>query len=113
MPNEIHQCRCPHCQQEDAHPDQLHHRQINLLMSNLNEQQRRWYVALESFKIGRGGIDLMSQITGMDQKTIRRGRKELEVELEGRPMNRVRLEGGGRPTVEKKQQESSITLKRR
>jgi len=68
MPNEIHQCRCPRCQQEDAHRDQLHHRQINLLMSNLNEQQRRWYVALESFNIGRGGIDLMSQITGMDQK---------------------------------------------
>ncbi len=103
MPNEIHQCQCPHCQQEDAHLDQLHHRQINLLMSTLNEQQRRWYVALESFKIGRGGIELMNQITGMDQKTIRRGRKELETDLEGCPMNRVRLKGGGRPTVEKKQ----------
>jgi hypothetical protein len=51
----------------------------------------------------------MNLITGMDKKTIWRGRKELETELEGRPMNRVRLEGGGRPTVEKKHQKSSIT----
>ena len=109
MSKEIHQCQCSHCQHEDEHPDQLHHRQINLLMSHLNEQQRRWYVALESSKIGRGGVDLMSLITGMDKKTIWRGRKELETELEGRPMNRVRLEGGGRPTVEKKHQKSSIT----
>ena len=43
----------------------------------------------------------MNQITGMDHKTIRRGREELEAELEGRPMNRIRVEGGGRPTVEK------------
>jgi hypothetical protein len=113
MSKEIHQCHCPHCQQEDTHPDQLHHRQINLLMSNLNEQQRRWYVALESFKIGPGGISLMNQITGMDHKTIRRGREELEAELEGRPVNRIRVEGGGRPTVEKKQQKSSITLNKR
>ena len=109
MSKEIYQCQCPHCQQEDAHPDQLHHHQINLLLNHLNEQQRRWYVALESVKIGRGGIELMTQITGVGQKTIWRGRKELEAELEGRPLDRVRLEGGGRPTVEKKTRKSSTT----
>ena len=102
MSNEIHQCQCVRCQQADVHPDQLHHRQINLLMSSLNEQQRRWYVALESIKIGRGGIELMNQITGVDQKTIRRGRKEFETELKERPMDRIRVEGGGRPSVKKK-----------
>ena len=109
MSKEIHQCQCPLCQQEELHPDQLHHHQINLLISHLDEQQRRWYVALESFKIGRGGIELMTQITGIGQKTIRRGRQELETELERRPLNRVRLEGGGRPKVEKKLQKSSTT----
>ena len=108
MSNEIHQCQCAHCQQEGAHPDQLHHRQINLLMSSLNEQQRRWYAALESLKIGRGGIKLMTQITGMDRKTIRRGRKEFETELKERPMDRIRVEGGGRPTVKKKVLKSSM-----
>jgi hypothetical protein len=77
-------------------------------MSRLNEQQRRWYIALESNKLGRGGIELMNQITGMDQKTIRRGRKELETELKERPMERVRVKGGGRPTVKKKARESSV-----
>ena len=101
MSKEIHRCQCPLCQQEESHPDQLHHRQINLLMSSLNEQQRRWYAALESLKIGHGGIELMTLITGVGQKTIWRGRKELEAELEGRPMDRIRVEGGGRPTVKK------------
>ena len=107
--SEIYQCQCGHCQQEDAHPDQLHHHQINLLISHLDEQQRRWYVALESVKIGHGGIELMTQITGVGQKTIRRGRQELETELEGRPLKRVGLKGGGRPTVEKKLRKSSAT----
>jgi hypothetical protein len=44
----------------------------------------------------------MHQITGMDQKTIRRGRRELEKELEGRPRDRIRLQGGGRNRVGKK-----------
>jgi len=98
----IHDCQCPHCQQENEHPDQLYHHQINLLISRLDEQQRRWFVAFESLKLGHGGIELMHQITGMDQKTIRRGREELEKELAGRPRDRIRLQGGGRNRVEKK-----------
>ncbi len=82
---------------------------MNLLMSRLDEQQRRWYVALESFKLGHGGVGLMSTITGMDEKTIWRGRKELEAELEGRPTDRVRLEGGGQPAVEKRRRKSLRT----
>ena len=76
-------------------------------MSRLDEQQRRWYAALESFKIGSGGIILMSQITGLDPKTIRRGRQELESELQERPTERVRLPGGGREKAEKKHPKSS------
>ena len=44
----------------------------------------------------------MTLITGVGQKTIRRGRKEFETELKERPMDRIRVEGGGRPTVKKK-----------
>jgi len=98
----IHVCQCPHCQQKNEHIDKAYHRQINLLISQLNEQQRRWYVAVESNRLGHGGIELMHQITGMDIKTIRRGRREMAAELEGRPQNRIRLEGGGRSAVEKK-----------
>ena len=69
---------------------------MNLFLSRLDEQQRRWYAALESMRVGHGGDRLMSLITGMDEKTIRRGRRELDVSLDGRPMDRVRVPGGGR-----------------
>jgi hypothetical protein len=75
---------------------------MNLLLSRLDEQQRRWYVALEAKKLGRGGATLMSQVTGMHVDTIRRGRQELDDQLRTRPTDRVRLPGGGRPPVEKK-----------
>jgi hypothetical protein len=102
--SKAHICQCPHCQQETDHPDKELHRQMNLFLSRLDEQQRRWYVALESKKMGRKGDRLLSQITGMDEKTIRRGRRELEASLAGRPTEQVRLPGGGRPPVEKKTQ---------
>ena len=80
------------------------HSQMNLLLSRLNEQQRRWYVALEAKKIGHGGVKQMSIITGMDSDTIKRGRLELEDSLSARPVERVRVVGGGRPKVENKTQ---------
>jgi hypothetical protein len=99
---EIGTCHCPHCQQDGEHPDRALHSQINLLLSRLDEQQRRWYAALESNRIGHGGDRLVSQITGLDAKTIRRGRAELAAALQDRPRDRVRLPGGGRPRLEKK-----------
>ena len=99
--NAVHQCECPNCQQADDHPDKKLHHQVNLLLSRLDEQQQRWYVALEAKKLGHGSMALMSRITGMSADTIRRGRDELDNELRERPVDRVRLPGGGRPRVEK------------
>jgi hypothetical protein len=75
---------------------------MNLLMSRLDESQRRWYAAVESARLGHGGDKKLSEITGLDEKTIRRGREEMNESLESRPIDRVRLEGGGRPLEEKK-----------
>jgi hypothetical protein len=99
---QVHECQCPHCQQADDHPDRARHHQMNLFLSRLNEQQRRWYVALEAERLGSGGTGLVAQITGLDPKTIQRGRDELAAELAERPVDRVRQVGGGRPPVEKK-----------
>jgi hypothetical protein len=96
----IRLCQCEICQQKTDHPDKKLHYMINLFLSELNEQQRRWFVALEANRIGRGGVSLMSQITGLDEKTIHRGQQELEQSLVGRPKDRVRLAGGGRPILE-------------
>jgi predicted transcriptional regulator len=76
------------------------HRQINLLARRLDEQQRRWFIAFEAMRFGWGGIQRLSQITGLSPHTIRRGRRELEAGLAHRPTERVRAAGGGRPTRE-------------
>jgi hypothetical protein len=75
---------------------------MNVFLSRLNEQQRRWYVALESKKVGHGGDSLLTLITGMDVETIRRGRSELEEDLANRPSEGIRQAGGGRVALEKK-----------
>ncbi len=49
---EIHLCQCAHCQQKTGHPDQELHWQMNLLLTRLDEQQRYWYVAVESNRMG-------------------------------------------------------------
>jgi len=102
LKREIHTCQCRNCKQSDNNSDRAHHQQMNLLLSRLDEQQRRWYAAVEADKIGRGGIHLLSLITGLDEKTIARGQQEMADGLNSRPVERVREPGGGRPYAEKK-----------
>ena len=104
---DVPQCQCPHCLGPEPHPDRGIHRQMNLLFSRLDEQQRRWYAAVESAKIGHGGDRFISRVTGLHVDTIRRGREELAASLADRPADRVRLPGGGRPALEKKSPRSS------
>jgi hypothetical protein len=103
----VHVCGCPDCTAGSHHPNKALHRNLNLVLSRLDEQQRRWLVALESQKLGHGGDTRLAQITGLHPDTIRRGREELDAELEGRPTNRVRNPGAGRPPVKKKIRPSS------
>lgn len=98
----IHKCQCAACLADQEREEWKIHHQMNVLLSRLDEQQRRWYVALESKKIGHGGDVELSTITGMDVETIRRGRRELDDDLVSRPIERIREEGSGQPPVEKK-----------
>jgi hypothetical protein len=102
MAGEIHQCGCRLCGSNQEHPDKMMHHQMNLLLSRMDEKQRRWYAAVEANRLGHGGLKQVSEITGLAAKTIRRGQQELARELEGCPDNQVRLPGAGRPPVEKK-----------
>jgi hypothetical protein len=99
---DVHQCHCPLCLGDGDHSDCLLHRHLNRLLSRLSEQQRRWVVALESERVGRGGDRLLSRITGLDVETIRRGRRELNGSLRDCPLGRIRRPGAGRPPVKKK-----------
>lgn len=101
---EIHQCKCEICQEPEAHPKKKEHHRMNVFLSRLDEQQRRWYAALEAEKLGHGGLEKMAKISGLNVNTISRGRTELANDLQERPTQRVRVKGGGRKAVEKKDQ---------
>lgn len=75
---------------------------MNVLLSRLNEQQLRWYIALGSKKVGHGGDQRLSEIAGMDDETIQRGRRDLDEDLVSRPPERTRETDGGQPAAEKR-----------
>jgi hypothetical protein len=71
-----------------------------LFYSLLDEQQRRLYAGLESYRRGHGGDLQLAQALGLDEETVARRRREL---LAGDVQaDRVRRPGGGRPRAEKK-----------
>lgn len=82
---------------------------MNLLLSRMDEDHRRWYVALESLKFGRGGDRQLARITGLNVATIRKGRRELSGSLKDSPAERIRCRGAGRSPLKKKTRHSSMT----
>ncbi len=99
----VQTCLCAVCQHAEENPATAdHHRQMNLLLSRLDEQQRRWYAAVEANRVGAGGAQVVARITGLSVKTIHRGQQDVADSLATRPTERVRVVGGGRPRAEKK-----------
>jgi hypothetical protein len=98
----IHQCECEVCKTGLDVEVVKSHQRINLFSSRLNEPQRRWYVATLSEEADRPSDRRLALITGLDEKTIRRGKAELQDQLSALPMDRQRREGGGRLRAEKK-----------
>jgi hypothetical protein len=73
---------------------------LPVFLATLNEKQRRLYAGFESVKWGAGGDAAIAAITGLNIKTVARGRREL-LSRNFLP-DRIRAAGGGRPAVEKK-----------
>ena len=71
-----------------------------LLLSVLNEKQRRLYLGLESMKLGHGGDAKISRMTGVNVKTIALGRRQLQAG--NITMERIREVGAGRHSRQKK-----------
>src|SRR5271156_5561105 len=61
----------------------------------LNEQSLRRFVAMEARALGRGGVSLMSRISGLARSTIYHGLSDIRHNVSA-PPGRVRKEGGGR-----------------
>lgn len=79
--------------------DQLKSKYIDI-KSYLNEKSRRIWAAIEAQAYGRGGIELLHQVTKLSKPTIYQGIKDLK---EGPPSNnfplRIRKKGGGRKSI--------------
>lgn len=103
-PAQVHLCACEACKAGSDLIIQQHHERINLLRSCLTEPQRRWYVGTLAAAPESPGVRALARITGLDPKTIRRGRREVETGLTDRPAGRQRRPGAGAPTAEKKTQ---------
>ena len=70
----------------------LHH------FSQLNEKDKRHYVALEALKLGIGGKTYIRQLFGISDYLIRQGIEELvnKALLDEIPAGKLRRKGGGR-----------------
>ena len=69
----------------------------------LNEKQKRILCGSIAQGYGYGGIKVVSNLSGMDAKTIRAGIREIENGLADIcDLERIRREGAGRPGIEKK-----------
>jgi hypothetical protein len=71
---------------------------IQRMMPLLNERQKRLYLANEAISYGRGGISVVSRISGMSRTTITKALDELNngYTIDGN----IRRSGGGRKFVE-------------
>jgi hypothetical protein len=63
----------------------------------LDERQRRLWLGAEAAELGKSGVAVVARAVGVDPKTVRRGRDELDAGIV--PDGRVRGPGGGRPSV--------------
>lgn len=70
-------------------------RRFDALAPVLDEQARRRFAAAEARALGRGGVTLVSKVTGIARSTINRGITEIE-ENRSAGVGRVRRPGGGR-----------------
>src|SRR3954469_3632197 len=77
---------------------------FRLLDPLMTERMRRRWAACEAESLGRGGVSLVAQATGLSRTTIWAGRRDLRKRID-RPRDdltpeRVRAPGGGRHLVE-------------
>jgi hypothetical protein len=95
-------CRCPKCLQGIDHPDGNYHREMRALLATLSHEQRRLFAAVESNRLGLGGVSKVAEVTGLCKPVIARGRRQLAALLRGEPLEKERKPSTGRPRTEEK-----------
>lgn len=84
-------------------------RKYEAIKDCLNEKGRRLWAASEALSYGHGGIHLICLATGISNKTIHNGIKEIQEPITA-SKNKVRQVGGGRTKVTKEQRGLRKTL---
>lgn len=81
---------------EGTYPPQVEEA-MRTLFRSLSERERRLYAAVEAAKLGRGGLAYLAGVLGCDEKTIRRGKRELASPptTDSPPPGRSRKKGAG------------------
>jgi len=94
----LHHCECAVCAEHPYGRVARQHQAINRIMATFDEKGRRHFAGLLALQLGRGGVQLAHEITGLSRVTIRAGR--IEISRTDRTPG-VRRAGAGRPAVEK------------
>jgi len=97
----IRRCGCRVCRSRRDRQVIEYHGSINRVMVELDERSRRLFAGVLARQWGRGGIQRVWEITGLNRVTIRRGYRECE-RAQPSHSGRIRREGAGRKRVEKK-----------
>src|ERR1700693_2847799 len=93
----------PYCMRDPAIVEAVRTK-FELLRPLMTERLRRQWAACEAQTLGRGGVTVVAEATGLSRTTIWTGMRELRQRAE-RPQDdlhpdRVRAAGGGRHLVE-------------
>jgi transposase len=104
------QCRCALCLYEAAHQDKDHRREVMAFLATLNREQRRLYAAVESHRLGPGGVAKVAEMMGPCRPTIARGRRDLLGLLQGQSLKKERKPVKGRPRKEETAPELKAAL---
>jgi hypothetical protein len=86
--------------------------QMKTLYRSLNEKDRRAYAAVEAVKLGHGGVEFISTLFACDQKTIRRGREDINNPPE-LPAGRIRKKRGDETVQSTPSRNSKVISKAR
>lgn len=82
------------------------------LFNNLSEKDRRHYASVEAAKLGHGGILYISELFGIDRKTIRAGIEELKKTTFAGQSGFEEKEAAEKPTNRKRTRKSSKNSKK-
>jgi len=80
---------------QEPDPDSSRDEAARFIAKTFPERERRQFAGYLAIQVGRGGVQEISRKTGLDAKTVRKGKKEV-LNQEALPEARQRRRGGGR-----------------